>query len=107
MAHSTFATDKAACLIRDDLMEYLVRRLREHADATSNGSLLQLSAEWEEHCEIMPPGAKRIRVDLAFSDEDQRRGFVQALTQIESSISDPQMRDLIGFACLKGLVGVG
>jgi hypothetical protein len=62
MAHSVIALKERVYMARDEVIEMLAKRTNQYAEQMSIEWLLQACQEWLEHCDVMPPGAKRIEL---------------------------------------------
>jgi hypothetical protein len=101
MAHSIATFKTCTYLVRDDVLALIVRHLAKYSGERNIEWLTTASQEWIDHCNIMPPGAKKLELDRWVTSEESRIQFIEALNVLSSKTHDPKIRMLMHLEDLK------
>lgn len=95
MAHSIVTFKDRAYLVRDDVLFLIIKRFGEYAHHKNIQWLSRASEEWAEHCDVMPPGTKKIELDRWLSGENERREILAAIDFISEQNKDENLMKLM------------
>lgn len=104
MAHSIITYRGGTYVVRDDVLEFPVRKLRSYAVSENISWLSVAGGEWLEHCAVMPPGAKNIELDRWLLGENERSQLMMVIDHIANKELDPGLMRLMHLDDLRTLI---
>jgi len=91
-------------LVRDDVLSLIVNQFGKYSHQENIQWLSQASKEWAEHCDVMPPGAKKIELDRWISGDKEWREIMAAIDFVSRENKEAELVQLMHLDDLRACI---